>query len=237
MVTALVLERFPGGFEWSEAEGGLVEVAVYTDAEGERRLGEVAVDVRSEPVVEGWEDAWRQFHRSVEIGPIWVGPPWEHRPAGRRHVVIEPGRAFGTGAHPTTRLCIELLVGLGPGSVVDLGCGSGVLAIVAAKLGHAPVFAIDRDTAAVEVARTNAAANGVPVEVEEGDVLVTDLRRVALAVANIDGPVLELLAPRVAGGALIGSGYLVGRRPRLPGWRRVTGRELDGWAADLYARE
>src|SRR4051812_29485986 len=75
-------------------------------------------------VESGWEDAWRRFHTGVRIGPLWVGPPWEQPPAGAVAVVIDPGRAFGTGAHPTTRLALELLTELKPGSLLDVGCGS-----------------------------------------------------------------------------------------------------------------
>ena len=88
---------------------------------------------------EGWEDRWRDFHHGVVVGRFWVGPPWEEAPAGVEAIVIDPGRAFGTGAHPTTRLTLELLQELEPGSLLDVGCGSGVLSIAAAKLGFAPV--------------------------------------------------------------------------------------------------
>src|SRR5581483_8593025 len=106
-----------------------------------RRLPRAALD----EVADDWADRWRAFHRGVRLGPLWVGPPWEAAPAGALPVVIDPGRAFGTGAHPTTRLCLELLLEQPPGALVDVGCGSGVLAIAAAKLGHGPVVALDVD--------------------------------------------------------------------------------------------
>src|SRR5437016_3537985 len=80
------------------------------------------------PVENGWEDRWRDFHRPIRIGPLWVGPPWEEAPPGAVAVWIDPGRAFGTGAHPTTRLCLELLLDVRRGSLLDVGCGSGVIA-------------------------------------------------------------------------------------------------------------
>ena len=80
-------------------------------------------------VEDGWEDRWRKFHRPVRVGRLWVGPPWETPPADALAVVIDPGRAFGTGAHPTTQLCLELLQELEPGSLLDVGCGSGVLSV------------------------------------------------------------------------------------------------------------
>ena len=86
----------------------------------------------------GWEDRWREFHRPVRVGPLWIGPPWETAPGDALAVVIDPGRAFGTGAHPTTRLCLELLLDLPRTSLLDVGCGSGVLSIAAARLGFGP---------------------------------------------------------------------------------------------------
>ena len=116
------------------------------------------------PVEPGWEDRWRSFHRPVRAGGLWIGPPWEHPDAGEPAVVIEPGRAFGTGAHPTTRLCIELLARTARGSLLDVGCGSGVLSIAAVRLGFGPVHAVDNDPVAVETTRANAAVNGVAIE-------------------------------------------------------------------------
>ena len=86
-------------------------------------------------------------------------------------VVVDPGRAFGTGAHPTTRACIELLARLDRGSLLDAGCGSGVVSVAAARLGFAPVVAVDVDEVAVEIARETARANGVEVHAFRADVL------------------------------------------------------------------
>ena len=102
---------------------------------GEARIRDVFQRVESAPVEPCWEDRWRTFHHGVRIAGLWIGPPWELAPSGVPAVVIEPGRAFGTGAHPTTRACVELLARGERGSVLDAGCGSGVLAIAAAKLG------------------------------------------------------------------------------------------------------
>ena len=86
-----------------------VELAAYTDAAGEERVWHVFSGAQSADVEAGWEDRWRTFHRPVRVGRLWVGPPWEAPPADLLGVVIDPGRAFGTGAHPTTQLCLELL--------------------------------------------------------------------------------------------------------------------------------
>jgi ribosomal protein L11 methyltransferase len=151
-------------------------------------------------------------------------------------VTIDPGRAFGTGAHPTTRLSLELLLECEPGSLVDLGCGSGVLAVAAAKLGFAPVAALDSDDAAVEAARANAAANRATVVVRRADVVVDPIPAADVAVANIALPVVERVAERVGAPLLVASGYLAHEAPDLPGWERRGRREADGWAADLFGR-
>jgi ribosomal protein L11 methyltransferase len=190
-----------------------------------------------EPVQPGWEDAWREFHHGVVVGPVWVGPPWEQPPVAAKAVVIDPGRAFGTGSHATTRLALELLVEQPRGSLLDIGCGSGVLAIAAAKLGFGPVTACDDDPEALEVARENAARNGVELDVRALDASAGELPRADVVVANIALPVVEGLARRVECGRLVLSGYLAGERPSAEGFAHLARREAAGWAADAYARE
>jgi ribosomal protein L11 methyltransferase len=205
---------------------------VYTDDAGERALRD-RFDVTSDDFAEGWEDAWRDFHHGVTIGRFWVGPPWEEPPPGIDVIVIDPGRAFGTGAHPTTRLTLELLQELEPAGLLDVGCGSGVLSIAAAKLGFSPVVAVDVDEAAVEVTRENARLNGTEVEARTLDALAGTLPAAELAVANVALDVVERLLPRLAARRVVTSGYLDRDEPRVPGWRRTDRRECDGWAADL----
>jgi len=178
-------------------------------------------------VREGWEDAWRDFHHAVVVGRLWVGPPWEMPPSGSISVFVDPGRAFGTGAHPTTRLCLELLQALEPASLLDVGCGSGVLSIAAAKLGYSPVTAVDIDAVAREVTRTNAVANGVEVTVGE------ELVPAGVAVMNIALDVVEGLLPDLPVQRAITSGYLDRDEPTAAVWQRVDRRTRDGWAADL----
>jgi ribosomal protein L11 methyltransferase len=232
---ALMLELFPEGFEERDAADGL-ELVAYTDAGGEERLWSAFGGVASEAVETGWQERWRMFHRPARVGPLWIGPPWE-RSAGPLAVTIDPGRAFGTGAHPTTRLCLELLLELRPASLLDVGCGSGVLSLAAARLGFAPVFALDHDPAAVEAAKRNAEANGVTLDVRRADALSEELPAAAVTVANVTGELVRRLAPRLGSGFLISSGYVEPEDATLPGFVHVQRRRSEGWAADLFRRE
>jgi ribosomal protein L11 methyltransferase len=229
-----MLELFPDGFEEVDGVDG-VELVAYTDSRGEERLWHSFGGVRGEDVAADWRDRWKSFHHPIRLGPLWIGPPWHQAPADAITIVIDPGRAFGTGAHPTTQLCIELLLQLEPGSAVDFGCGSGVLAIVAAKLGFAPVVAVDDDANAVEATRLNAAANQVAVDVRRADALVDSPPAGDVAIANITHSAVQTLAPRLRSDVLVTSGYLVTDESSLPGFRQVRRVTRDGWAADLYA--
>lgn len=231
-----MIELFPGGFEEVEHAAGF-ELAAYTNAGGEERLWQTFGAAAGVDVEESWEERWRRFHRPVRIGPLWIGPPWETAPPDAWAVVIDPGRAFGTGAHPTTRLCLKLLLELEPGSLLDLGCGSGVIAVAAARLGFAPVLAIDNDPAALEATARNAAANGVAVEVRLRNALAGRLPRADVAVANIALETVVALSSSLDCERIVTSGYLVSEEPVLPGFRRAQRRAADGWAADLHVRE
>ena len=213
----LLLHLFPEGVE--ELDGAF---AVYAD---EPPIGFDMIE--ADEVREGWEDAWKDFHHGVSIGRLWVGPPWESSPDDLVPVVIDPGRAFGTGGHATTRLCLDFLQDTEPTSLLDVGCGSGVLSIAAAKLGFAPIAAVDLDEVALDSARENAKANGVEIEVGE------TMRPAALAVMNIALEVVEGLLPKLQVQRAITSGYLEGDDPSVAGWQRVERRVRDGWAADL----
>jgi ribosomal protein L11 methyltransferase len=231
-----MLELFPEGFEERETDEGL-ELVAYTDASGEERLWAAFGTVAADDVPAGWEQRWREFHRPVRVGRVWIGPPWEQPPAGLTATVIDPGRAFGTGGHPTTRLSLQLLLEVDPGSLLDVGCGSGVIAIASAQLGFAPVVAVDHDSAAIEATERNAAANGVSVEVRRADALAGPLPHAETTVANVSAPFVRRLGSALRSTSLIASGYLESEEVRPAGFRRELRRVEYGWAADLFRRE
>ena len=218
-VLAELLMLAPGGLEERDVDADTVEYALYGAAGelpdvGELRaaVGGAVVDVSASQVADG--SNWRDWHRPLDVGPLRVRPPWEPARPGALDVVIDPGQAFGTGGHATTRLCLELLLELEPrGALVDVGCGSGVLAIAAARLGWAPVLGIDHDREAVRATLENAAANGAEVAARRHD-----LNRDGPApsaptiVANLLRPLLLRVAEDgFAGGApevLVASGLL-----------------------------
>jgi ribosomal protein L11 methyltransferase len=225
-VLAALLELAPGGVEQvdhpSRVAGGddFVEYAVYgapgelpSFPAGEAEVGGVLVQVGGEPVADDWAERWKRFHEPVLIGDrVFVRPPWAGPRAESLDLVIDPGQAFGTGAHPTTRLSLELLLDLEPeGSFADLGCGSGVLAIAAAQLGFAPVTAVDNEAAAMEATRANAAANGVRLDrLERMDLRSERPPPARTVAANLMRPLLLHLAelPGERPRSLIVSGLL-----------------------------
>jgi ribosomal protein L11 methyltransferase len=229
-----MLELFPEGFEEVDRPEG-IELAAYTDAAGEERVWAFFGGARTADVEGGWEDKWRAFHRPARVGRLWVGPPWERPDPGLLAVVVDPGRAFGTGSHPTTLLCLEALQELQPSSLLDVGCGSGVLSIAAALLGYAPVLAVDVEAPSIEATGLNAAANDVAVDAR---LVAPDesLPHADVAVANISLESVEELPPRIDSKTLVTSGYFASERPALAGYEHVARRMREGWACDLHRR-
>jgi ribosomal protein L11 methyltransferase len=216
LVLAQLVELVPGGVEEERGEG-YVEYAIYGPP-GElpalpdlrAAAGDGLVEVETTEVPDDWADRWRDFHDPVTVGggKLVVRPSWEPDGGGDAEVdiVVDPGRAFGTGAHATTRCCLELLLGLADddggelGPLADWGTGSGVLAIAAAKLGWAPVVACDHEAAAVEAAAANARANDVDVAVSRINLREQEPPPAATVVANLTAPLLVPLAGRMTAG-------------------------------------
>ena len=263
IVLAELLSLAPAGVEELDVSDDVVEYAVY-GAPGELPAlpsvravaGEALVEVLSTEVPDDWDQRWRSFHRPLVLGDrLAVRPPWEPPPAAVAvDLVIDPGQAFGTGAHATTRLCLELMLGLaapGAGEFLDLGCGSGVLAIAAARLGWAPVAAVDFDQLAVSAAAENASVNGVSVEVGRHDLRADPVLVAPTVAANLLRPLLLAWAARlreVRGRVelpehVIASGLLVGEADAIAGAfsavsLRETDRRVSGdWAALLLERQ
>ena len=227
LVLAELTVLAPNGVE-EERGPGFVEYAIY-GGEGELpELGEIdaavgagRVEVTSTVVPDDWADRWRDFHKPLLVGGrLWLRPSWEPPREGLIDLVVDPGRAFGTGAHPTTRLCLELLLEvaaqegeLDRGPLTDLGTGSGVLAIAAAKLGWDPIEAFDHEPLALEATEVNAKANEVDLATLERLNLRESLPALApTVVANMTSPILKAVAaqlPKQGGG----SG---GPQPNLP---------------------
>jgi ribosomal protein L11 methyltransferase len=191
------------------------------------------IEVSSSEVADDWGEQWKRFHTSVllespapeRVPGIWVRPPWEPPVSLEEtvEIVIDPGQAFGTGAHATTRLCLELLLGLAAveparDMLLDVGTGSGVLAIAAYKLGYSPVMGLDHDRESVTAAIQNASINSATIDVRRVDVRTQTLPVPAgekgsrmVIVANLLRPLLLDLARAVprAPAHLIASGLLV----------------------------
>ncbi|MGH2896253.1 MAG: 50S ribosomal protein L11 methyltransferase [Solirubrobacteraceae bacterium] len=254
LVLAELLELAPGGVEEVEISPDVIEYAVY-GAPGElpavpdlrAAAGGAYVDVSTQEIADDWAERWRSFHRPLVIGDrLTVRPPWEPPGDTALDVVVDPGQAFGTGSHATTRLCLELMLDLDRdrGSFVDVGCGSGVLAIVAAKLGFAPVIALDYDRAATAATRENAARNAVELDVRDFDMRHEQAPGAAYGTANVlAGPLVTWAASqRELPPILILSGLLATEADRVAeayaqrGHAERARRVSGDWAALLLAR-
>ena len=256
LVLAELTVLAPNGVE-EERGPGYVEYAIY-GGEGELpELGDLDaaiaggwVEVTSTEIPDDWADRWRDFHKPLLVADrLWLRPSWEPVREGAVDVVVDPGQAFGTGAHPTTRLCLEFLceleaAGEAGGLFVDLGCGSGVLAIAAAKLGWKPIRAYDHEPAAIEAAAANAAVNGVELHLERMNLRERLPELAPTVVANMTAPILKAVAAQIeaAPEALVCSGILPHELDEVAatfagcGLREVERRQDGDWAALLLRR-
>ncbi|HEX4436705.1 MAG TPA: 50S ribosomal protein L11 methyltransferase [Solirubrobacteraceae bacterium] len=197
---AELLELAPAGVEEVQLDDHRVEYAVYgppgelPSLPGLNALaGDTPIEVSTSEIADDWDERWKDFHRPVliasspdrdtaqsdKIPSLLIRPPWEPAPpqSGQEallELVIDPGQAFGTGGHASTRLCLGLLLELAGedrrrGAVLDVGTGSGVLAIAAAKLGYGPLLGLDNEAPSVTAAHENALVNGVELQTARYD--------------------------------------------------------------------
>jgi ribosomal protein L11 methyltransferase len=200
-----LLPLLPQGVHPTDVDDG-VELAVFGGdvprAELEALAGDALLRSDEQEAPDDPVERRRRFGRSWEIaGRLVVRPP--DAPPGRAglpELVIEsPSGAFGTGAHPTTRMCLELLLDLEPaGGFADLGCGAGVLAIAAAALGYRPVFAVDFEPRSVEATRRNAERNGVDLQALQLDLLAVAPPPAPTIAANVPPAIHRRLAAALA---------------------------------------
>lgn len=208
-----------------------------------------------------WAEAWKEHYHPIGVGKnLMIVPAWLEPPGDERIVIrMDPGMAFGTGTHPTTQLCLEVIESwvnrkkpeAGSWDVIDVGCGSGILSVAALKLGARHALAVDIDNLAVKVSRENAALNGVEDRLETGTGSAKEvrqglfsLRQAPLVLANILAPILvrlldeeglaELVAP---GGGLVLSGIIetqvdeVIAAGKRAGLSLVDQRQIKDWVA------
>ena len=238
----------PSGDEWA-----VVTTYLPMNESLDERRGRIDVGVRlvahvsdisplQERVVEeeDWQNAWKEHFHPIRVSRrITICPTWrEYTPQdGEAVIMLDPGMAFGTGHHPTTRMCLERLDELvAPGvDVLDVGCGSGVLSIAAARLGARHVFGLEIDSVAVNVAKQNVRDNGVShtVRVVQGTLPHADVKQSAygIAVANISAKVVSEFAPHLAGavrdgGKVIASGILMENKDGVVDALAAAGADL-----------
>ncbi len=211
-----------------------------------------------------WSESWKQHYTPVAVGErLMIIPAWLDLPAPERIAVrIDPGMAFGTGTHPTTRLCLELIenlysaAGTLPEAVIDVGCGSGILAVAALKLGARQALAVDIDPDALHAARENGALNGVADRLVLGLGSLAEIRRGGFAIQSAPLVLANILATVIIkllddglgalvtpGGSLVLSGILdeqageVEQALRMNGLALVGKRQQEDWVALLAQPE
>ena len=270
-----LFEVFDGGdlilSSWRDVEEPRAEMRIFCPAaedaeraaEALRAAGkilglELQTEERSVPD-EDWKLSYRKHFKTLEISPrLAVRPPWEDfkAAAGQKVITLDPGMAFGTGQHSTTRACLEYVDELAAEGTdrtfLDVGCGSGILAIAASLLGFREAEGFDIDPDAVRIAEENASANGADVRFASGDLsglaampAAGGGRRFDVVVANVLGPVLERYADEVAslvapGGELVLSGILdeiypeVAAAYKARGFREASSRLVGEWRTGRF---
>ena len=251
---AALLPLLQGGAEETEPDQDEVEYALYApraelpqEADIRALVGDALIDVTLTEVPPGWERRWHQYLKPVEVAAgtrrVRIRPPWQ--PAGGERdvleIVIDPADLFGAGTHPTTQLCLELLLELEPGGALcDWGAGSGILAVTAARLGFAPVEAVEVMPDGLEAIKRNAAANGVSVRSHWRNLAVTPAPWAPTVTANLTLDLLEAIAADALERPperLIASGVLAARIDAVPaafarhGLVEVARRVQGEWAA------
>jgi ribosomal protein L11 methyltransferase len=207
----------------------------HLQAFGLRPVGELRVRTVDET---DWTQGWKQGYQPQRIGRLLIVPSWLDPPVGTDDLVLhlDPGMAFGTGLHPTTRACLELLQRAGPmpPRVLDVGCGSGILGLAAIALGAGHVDALDTDAVAVETTLDNAAANamGDRLTARAGSLEADGAAPYPLVLANLVAVVLVELAQRLAahlatGGTLLASGIITERASEVVTALSAAGLRLD----------
>jgi ribosomal protein L11 methyltransferase len=195
-----------------------------------------------------FENEWKKYYKPIKTKNITVVPSWiNYKPLGGEKVMrLDPGMAFGTGEHATTRMCLEMMEVSGK-NVIDVGCGSGILGIAAAVCGAKSVYMCDIDPQAVEFAKKNAEANGVKAEIEQAD-LLSGSRTADFIFANITADVLIRLSTAIGdhlneGGVIVLSGIIAERRNEVAesfekaGFKIVSELASDGWRAMKTVRK
>lgn len=184
-----------------------------------------------------WTDAWKEHYVAQRIGRVVIVPSWadDKLREGEVGVTLDPGMAFGTGLHPTTRGCLELLQSVEPipDRVLDVGCGSGILSLAALRLGAAHAVGIDTDPLSVTASRENAERNGLAdrYEARHGTLPEVAAEPYPLVLANLVAAVLVDLAPALAahlaaGGVLLASGIIEPRAVEVEVAMRAAGLEV-----------
>lgn len=202
---------------------------------------------------EDWQNAWKKYYHAMDIGErLAIVPGWEDYRTDRIRIVMDPGMAFGTGTHHTTSMCMEYLEEIitPQAEVFDVGTGSGILSIAAAKLGAKSIVAVDIDANAVRIAKENIAGNGLSevIAVKEGDLLHGTEGKAGVIIANIIADIIIMLLPDVAqklkaDGKFLASGIIEEREDDIKqaaaasGLKVISTRHKGGWVAMLMALE